>query len=257
LAKAFCFANGVYGAESYIKGFSGYSLELLIIYYGSFLAMIKALSKIKAKEKKLIIDLEKHYKNKEEIMVELNEAKLASPIIFIDPTFKERNVLAGLSYETFYKFQDVCKKFLSKPSESFFFPRRINRKNFNLILKAKTNRQEGDIAGSKLWKFFKLLKKELERYFVVKEEKFEYDDCKRALLYFRIKKRKAITIEGPPVNNVENVVKFKKKHKNVFMKKLRVYAREEGISVMEFLADFKKKNKKKMKDMGITGFGLA
>ncbi|MEK6833372.1 MAG: nucleotidyltransferase domain-containing protein, partial [Nanoarchaeota archaeon] len=28
IAKAFCYANGCYGAESYIHGFSGYSLEL-------------------------------------------------------------------------------------------------------------------------------------------------------------------------------------------------------------------------------------
>ena len=33
IAKAFCYANNCYGAESYINGFSGYSLELLIYYY--------------------------------------------------------------------------------------------------------------------------------------------------------------------------------------------------------------------------------
>ena len=34
LAKSFCFANDCYGAESYIGGFSGYALEVLIIYFG-------------------------------------------------------------------------------------------------------------------------------------------------------------------------------------------------------------------------------
>lgn len=44
LAKAFCYANHCYGAESYINGFSGYGLELLVYYYGSFLKFIKAVS---------------------------------------------------------------------------------------------------------------------------------------------------------------------------------------------------------------------
>ena len=35
IAKAFCYANKCYGAESYIQGFSGYALELLVYYYGS------------------------------------------------------------------------------------------------------------------------------------------------------------------------------------------------------------------------------
>jgi len=254
LAKAFCFANSVYGAESYIRGFSGYSLELLIIYYGSFLSMVKALSKIKAREKKLIIDLEKHYKNKEEIMMEMNEAKLSSPIIFIDPTFKERNVLAGLSYETFARFQEACEKFLKKPSEKFFFPQKINEKDFNLILKAKTNRQEGDIAGSKLYKFFKIIEEELENYFFIKKTKFEYNEGREAKFFFKIKKKKEIIIEGPPITSIENVVKFKKKHKKVFVRRGRICAKEKGISIRGFLSKFKKKNKDKMKDMGVVSF---
>ena len=36
IAKAFCYATKTYGAESYINGFSGYSLELLIYHYKSF-----------------------------------------------------------------------------------------------------------------------------------------------------------------------------------------------------------------------------
>ncbi len=42
LAKAFAKANGFYGAESYIKGFSGYSLEILTIHYKGFNNLLKA-----------------------------------------------------------------------------------------------------------------------------------------------------------------------------------------------------------------------
>ena len=40
LAKRFCKVNKLYGAESYIRGFSGYALELLISYYGGFLRFL-------------------------------------------------------------------------------------------------------------------------------------------------------------------------------------------------------------------------
>ena len=66
LAKAFCYANQCYGAESYINGFSGYGLELLIYHYGSFLKFIKAMTKIKDKDEKIIIDIEKYFKNRSE-----------------------------------------------------------------------------------------------------------------------------------------------------------------------------------------------
>ena len=56
LAKSFCFANEVYGAESYIGGFSGYALEVLIIYFGGFIKFLKDVGK------KKILDPEKKFK---------------------------------------------------------------------------------------------------------------------------------------------------------------------------------------------------
>ncbi|MEM4638151.1 MAG: nucleotidyltransferase domain-containing protein, partial [Candidatus Woesearchaeota archaeon] len=46
VAKQFCKANNVYGAESYIRGFSGHILDIMIIYYGSFISMVKAFASI-------------------------------------------------------------------------------------------------------------------------------------------------------------------------------------------------------------------
>ena len=143
LAKFFCFSQGCYGAESFIRGFSGYGLELLIIYYGSFEKWLRAMIKVKDK---LVIDPKKHYKNKQEVLNELNEAKLSSPVVFVDPTFKQRNALAALSEETFSKFQKAASAFLKNPRLDFFKEKEISEKGFNLILKAKTNKQEGDIA---------------------------------------------------------------------------------------------------------------
>ena len=157
LAKAFVHFQDCYGAESYINGFSGYALELLVIHYKSFLNFIKNIAK--SSGEKIVIDTEKFYKNKEAILREINEAKLSSPIISIDPTFKERNAVAALPQETFSRFKGACIGFLKKPSLEFFKKKDnvalLEKKYKNKLVKLTlaTEKQAGDIAGTKLKKF--------------------------------------------------------------------------------------------------------
>ncbi len=256
LAKSFCYAQNCYGAESYIKGFSGYALELLVSYYGSFLKFIKAVKD----KKQVIIDPSKFYKNKKEVMLELNEAKLQSPIIFIDPTFRERNALAALSYETFKKFQEACKDFLKNPSLKFFkkqeLEKQLRKKHKNLIIvMAKTNRQKGDIAGSKLKKFYEFLCCKAKKYFEIKVKEFEYIENKNiGKIYLSLKKRKKIILSGPPITAVEHLARFKKKHENCFIRNKRAYATEKEISFNEFLKRLRKEEA--IKEMGITNIKL-
>jgi len=166
LTKTFMHAQGVYGAESYIQGFSGYAVECLIIHYQSFLKLLKELKKVKTGER-LVIDSEKQYKNKSDVFFDMNENKLHSPIILVDPTYKERNALASLSHETFLKFQDSANAFLDKPSLEYFKLKEINEKEIISEAKKKkseylnvvieTDRQAGDIAGTKLKKFYNVI----------------------------------------------------------------------------------------------------
>ncbi|MCX6749750.1 MAG: nucleotidyltransferase domain-containing protein, partial [Candidatus Pacearchaeota archaeon] len=189
LAKAFCYANGVYGAESYVSGFSGYALELLIYHYKGFIKFLKEITKVNIKNK-IIIDIEKSHKNKNHILIDINEAKLKSPIILIDPTYKQRNVLAALSEETFKNFQKSCTAFLKKPSIDFFRQKVINIEKLKkeaknkgyefILLQLTTAKQEGDIAGSKLLKFHRHLKDELSKFFDIKAKGFEYSNKKTA-----------------------------------------------------------------------------
>ncbi|HDM43628.1 MAG TPA: hypothetical protein ENG02_00340, partial [Candidatus Woesearchaeota archaeon] len=65
LVKLFCKANGVYGAESYIRGFSGYACEILTIQSGSFLDLLRNAKNWLGK-KKILLDPARHYKNKNE-----------------------------------------------------------------------------------------------------------------------------------------------------------------------------------------------
>jgi len=255
LAKIFCYAQNCYGAEGYIRGFSGYALELLVCYYGGFLKFIREMVNKKEKQR-IILDPNKFYKNKQEILLELNEAKIQSPIVFVDPTFRERNALAALSSETFEKFKKICKKFLSKPSDKFFEKQNIEEelknKHKNLtIIEVRTSKQKGDIAGSKLRKFYDFLSRRMEKYFEIKIREFEYTEEKNlGKIYLVLKQKKKIIVEGPPITSIDNLNKFKKKHKNCFIKKGRAYAREKGISINKIIERIRKE--KTMREMGIT-----
>ncbi len=262
LAKAFCYANKCYGAESYIKGFSGYGLELLICKYKSFVKFLKEMTKINEKE---IIDIEKHYKNKKRVLLDLNESKLHSPIILIDPTYKRRNALAGLSKSTFKKFQDSTKKFLENPSLDFFkldlidFEKlKKNSKHDSVILEIKTIKQKGDIAGSKLLKFYNHLNLQISKYFEIKESEFEYLGEKTAKCFFGVKKKKYILIKGPKTENKKHAKRFKRKHKKTITKKGRLYVKKKiEFGLKEFLKKWKKENKRQLKEMSIINLKIG
>lgn len=260
IAKAFCHANNCYGAESYINGFSGYALELLVYYYKGFLKFVKAMAKIKEKE---IIDIERHHIRKKDILLDLNAAKLGSPIILIDPTYKQRNALAALSKETFEKFQKACKKFLKNPSIKDFEIKEIDfdkiKKNSSKkklefgLLEIKTDKQKGDVAGTKLLKFFKHLEVQIAKFFDIRNKGFEYGGEKSAKGYFVVKSKKEILVNGPFVKDKKNVSVFKRKHKKTFVKKGKIYARDKvNIDLKKFISDWKKNNKKRMKEMSIA-----
>ena len=259
IAKAFCYANNCYGAESYIQGFSGYGLELLIYYYGSFLKFIKAM--MNAKDK-LVIDIEKKFRNKQEILMNINSSKLQSPIVLIDPTYKQRNALAALSHETFEKFRGDCRKFLKTPSVKFFEVKKTdlekikqdakkNKSEF-ILLEAKTDKQEGDVAGSKLLKFYRHLESEISRFFDIKNKGFDYEKEKSARFFFVVKSKKETLCNGPSTNDKKNIAAFKKRHKHTFIRGKKIFSKEKiNFNLKEFIDKWKLKNNGKMKDMSV------
>ena len=124
LAKAFCYANRVYGAESYVKGFSGYALEILVIHFGSFLKFLKKMQagsgQQAAGDRKIVVDPLKYFRGEREVLSEINASKLGGPVVLVDPTFKYRNVTAGLGDESFERFLKVSKEFIGRPSLDYF-----------------------------------------------------------------------------------------------------------------------------------------
>ncbi|PIZ51630.1 CCA tRNA nucleotidyltransferase [Candidatus Woesearchaeota archaeon CG_4_10_14_0_2_um_filter_33_13] len=228
LAKQFCKANGLYGAESHICGFSGYVLEILTAYYGSFANLLQKSLKWKNPE---VIDPEKYYTNKTMVMFHLNKSKLQSPLIIIDPVDKNRNTAAALSLEKFQLMQKKAKEYLKSPSAKFFVREEINleqlKKEKGHLVYLQITPLEGkrDVVGVKLLKAFEFLKKELELFTILKAE-WRWD--KQAIFYFLLKDQKLDDYQirrGPPLTLKEYVKDFKKKNKNTFEKDGQLFAK--------------------------------
>ena len=124
-------------------------------------------------------------------MIDMNESKSGGPMILVDPTYKERNVLAALSKETFLKLREDLKKFLASPNAKYFETKELDVEKIKeqakkkklefLTVNLKTDRQEGDIAGSKLLKFYNHLSTEIGKLFDIKDKGFNYNDCEKEL----------------------------------------------------------------------------
>jgi tRNA nucleotidyltransferase (CCA-adding enzyme) len=110
LLKKFLKCIGVYGAEIATNGLSGYIAEVLILKYGSFELVLKAISNI----------------SKEKNVISINKADedivrtFQSYIIIIDPIDPRRNLGTAVSAESIGKFILAARAFLEKPSLRFF-----------------------------------------------------------------------------------------------------------------------------------------
>jgi len=225
--------------------------------------VVELISNSEERKLTLIIDSEKLYKNKKEVFEKMNKSKLSSPIILIDPTFKERNALAGLNKETFLEFKESCKKFLKNPSKEFFKRKNIFEKFKGIkdvkTLIVKTSKQSGDIAGTKLKKFFNFFLRELSKEFEIKKIGFDYDEeMNLAKFYLITRKKKDELRKGPHENNKPHFEKFRKQHKDSIIKGKFAYIKlNHNLSFEEWLKVFLKKDKKIVDEMSISGIKLS
>ncbi|WP_297468003.1 CCA tRNA nucleotidyltransferase [Thermococcus sp.] len=136
LLKRFLKGINAYGSEVYVRGFSGYLAEILVIKYGSFLGVLKKADLIL---KQKIIDPADWLRKEPEVARktverEINEDK---PLVVIDPVDPRRNVSANLSWERYGIFYFKSGEFLEKPSIEFFFPAEKPWKNYLEVLRER------------------------------------------------------------------------------------------------------------------------
>jgi len=230
LAKAFAKANKFYGAESFIKGFSGYSLEILTIHYKGFDNMLKAVSKWKTKT---VLDPQKWYKKFNPILF-LNKSKTLSPLVIVDPVQDTRNVTAVVSREKYNLFKKTAKAYLKNSKESYFVEEpfcleKISKKHkkHNLIaINLQPLEGKRDVVGAKILKVHNFIEKELKKHnFSLKSSGWHWQDT--ALLYYVIENvelSKKVKHYGPPKEQKERLKHFKQTWKNYSVRT------EKGIS---------------------------
>ncbi len=249
LLKLFLKAKGIYGAETYIGGFSGYMTELLIISYGSLLNLFKNVEE--RWRSKVYIDLMHYYENLRDAMLHLGSDKVKGPILLVDPTFKYRNAAAALTRESYSRFIFEVRRFLRNPTKKQFYEKVI--KNVKVLKKRSKER------GSKIF-FIEIEKEGKEDYFFGKikrivrraSELLERDGWKiydsgffvengKVYLYFEFqttsmsKKRKwmgpPVWVKGPHFDN------FLEKHRFVYVDGDMLVADIDGKDIKETLLD--------------------
>ena len=221
LMKKFCRARNVYGAESYIKGFSGYAVEILIVYYKSFINAVKSISVWRLP---VYIDAGSHYKNKEEAFKRINKSKRENNLVIVDPVQKERNAAAAISREKIEMLVESCRNYLHNPSDEFFIERKISIQDLivesgrDILMIARIRNLNGkkDVVGSKVLKVYSYIEKKLGEYeFKVKKSGWEFNS--ESMLYYIVKDERLsnMTIHyGPPLEHEDHVSEFRKRYRN-------------------------------------------
>jgi len=214
-------AQHMYGAESYINGFSGYVLELLVSYYGSFDKLIKNVRK-SWNEDGIYLDAAKHYSSKSIALRCLNQSKIG-PLLLIDPVDKERNAAASVSSTKYKQFLKLCKEYDNSPK--WFVPKIFDVSRLNkeyIILNVKPLDGKQDVVLAKMNALIERFVRELKlNGFEVLDYGWDPEHY-----WFRVGKLdKKYKHYGPSVSMEDHVLAFKKKHgaKNVKISKGRCF----------------------------------
>lgn len=228
LAKIFCKANRLYGAESHIKGFSGHVIDIFIAHYKTFERLLQESRNWLPGH---IIDIEMH-----KTAGQLNSSKL-SPLIVIDPIQPDRNAAASLSKEKFLIFKDVAEEFIKRPSIGFFQKTMVKKEDILALasadkevyaFKVKPLKGKKDIVGSKILKVFEHIEKQLlMNDFIIHDSGWQWDEGDDALMWFVIDKEtlsKKKLATGPPLKAKKNILEFRNKHPDAYEKDGRLYA---------------------------------
>ncbi len=121
LLKQFLKGIGVYGADAKVSGFSGYIAELLILRYHDFDGTISAGSAWTAGT---VLSLAGE-----------SDGGFRTPLVFIDPVDRNRNVASALSMDSFATFVRACGQYTIQNDRRFFFPNPLETFETNEIAK--------------------------------------------------------------------------------------------------------------------------
>jgi tRNA nucleotidyltransferase (CCA-adding enzyme) len=253
LLKQFLKGIGIYGAEGKVMGFSGYLCELLILAHSSFLDLLESASSWKNP----CYDIE-HGLSEFEL-----RKKFDSPMIFVDPVDKNRNVAAAVSRTSLSIFIHYANKFLKKPSEKFFFQTegKVNFKWMKKQLSLRDSKiyliefERPNVVDDILWpQIYKLSSKIFDNakrydfsvfdvYSFEKKLKKDYSIIGMIIEFEIHSLPKMKKIYGPPIYIAGDVEKFIEKNKVtepiwIENEKILAIGKRRFCKAKEFLEDF-------------------
>lgn len=242
LAKQFFKSKRLYGAESYINGFSGHVIDILITYYKS---LKNLLINAKTWEEGTFIDICNYYKSETDALESLSKDKISN-LVIVDPILKDRNAAKALSTENYSKFVFIANLIDELVEDDFMIEKKSLKEKIREYRKfAKKGGYEfvayeidisldgmsEDIVGSKLLKIHgKVFSYYSSFEFEVFEDSFEidFDEGKCVFIYLlnsaSIPKIKKIC--GPSVFMKDASKKFIEKRRDYFVENSRVCAYE-------------------------------
>ncbi len=218
LLKAFLRANDVYGAEIAKQGFSGYVAEVLVLNFGSFIGVIKAISELKQGQ------------------VIGNAAKeFDTAIVIMDPIDNNRNLGAAISTESVGRLVLVSRAFLKKPSISFFKLKKKPQRKPNdlrknvLVLSFRYKQRSPDIIWGQLKRAATSIATQIEEegFSVLRKTAIISADNNAVLLFLLQSTRleQNLLRIGPDFYTTEHVEKFISSNKK---KSITMWLNEQG-----------------------------
>ncbi|MFW6286154.1 MAG: SMODS domain-containing nucleotidyltransferase [Nanoarchaeota archaeon] len=265
LAKQFFKSKKIYGAESYINGFSGHSIDILICYYNTLESL---LNDAKTWKQRKFIDINNFYESYQSALIKIPSSKISS-LILVDPILETRNAARALSVENYSKFLVIAKNFDELRESDFTITKfnlhktiksakKIAKRNklsnlfyvFNLDVNNHNNSQ--DIIGSKLLRLNSKLAHHFTEYdFQIFNNEFFIDFSQKTCLFVFFLEHKNIPklkkIMGPFVYMDSAFHNFIKDKKYYFIKDSRVYSyQERKITNINQISNLTKEDCKKM-----------
>lgn len=253
------FLKGVkcYGADIRASSVPGYVVELLVIKYGSFEKVLKAVAEWRREE---VIDIEGYYSKKDALR------KFDSHLVVVDPVDRNRNVAAALSFTQYSRMIAAARAFLEKPSTAFFFGKK--RKPLGLVqVKKLLGKKEivavevgypkgvlADIMWGQLRRFGKKISGELERnkFELLRSDEWTDEQDKMVAVFElgAVSLQRTMKRVGPEVANKAHSERFLKAHKKLVagprIEKGRwvIEVERKYVDVFRLLKDFLKKEKR-------------
>jgi tRNA nucleotidyltransferase (CCA-adding enzyme) len=269
LAKQFFKAKKLYGAESYICGFSGHAIDMLIVYYKTLESLLNS---AKNWEEKTFIDINNFYKNYNEALKHIDESKISS-LIVVDPIIKQRNAARALSTKNYSRFLVIANNFDELRESDFIeekfdihktikgakaFAKKANLSTYFYIFDVKVENNSEDIIGSKLLRLKSKFEKHFTNYdFTIFESQFFIDLKQNTCLFVFLFENKSIPsikkVKGPYVHMSEPLNNFIANKEYYFVENNRVYAYEKRyVTNIDEIANLNISNCKNMLNKDVS-----